>query len=122
MKEQSDKTSSFPPLPQCEMTPIIYIILSLVSLAAKAFHTPTRSCNVPLIHCALYQTPEIEGRSNTNTLSSIRPDPSKKRRVVIIGAGVGGLATAARIGKESRGWSDDVEIVVVEKNGKDMIG
>ena len=103
------------------MTPIIfYIILSLVSLAANAFHTPTRSCSVPLIQSALYQTPEIQGRSNT--LSSIRRDPSKKRRVVIIGAGVGGLATAARIAKETRGWSDDVEIVVVEKNGKDMIG
>lgn len=55
-------------------------------------------------------------------LSSISQDPSKKHRVVIIGAGVGGLSTAARIAKETRDWSETVEIVVVEKNGNDMIG
>ncbi|KAL7544592.1 hypothetical protein ACHAWF_012242 [Thalassiosira exigua] len=42
----------------------------------------------------------------------------KRSRVVVVGAGVGGLATAARVASRS----DDAEVVVVEKNGPDARG
>ena len=66
---------------------------------------------------------KVSANTDTDTSSSITTDPSKQRRVVIIGAGVGGLACAARIAAETRRWDDnDVEIIVVEKNPRDMIG
>ena len=42
-----------------------------------------------------------------------------KQRVVIIGAGVGGLATAARISSQ---LSEDVEVIVLEKNSREYVG
>jgi hypothetical protein len=85
----------------------------LLFFAADAFFVP-KTGNIKL-------APSRESRTD-DSLSSTGTNPEEKHRVVIIGAGVGGLATAARIASETRKWGNDVEIVVVEKNSRGMIG
>lgn len=46
-------------------------------------------------------------------------DGNRKLRVVIIGSGVGGLATAARLASTV---GDDVDVVVLEKNPREQLG
>lgn len=80
----------------------------------RAFHITKRRVNC--IHPSkLNATPSTE-------TPSLRSYVSGRRRVVVIGAGVGGLASAARIATETSKWEDTVEIVVIEKNGRDMMG
>ncbi|KAL9187518.1 hypothetical protein ACHAXT_001621 [Thalassiosira profunda] len=50
---------------------------------------------------------------------SVPADAPGRQRVVIIGAGVGGLATAARVASRLPGGA---EVVVLEKNGRDFVG
>lgn len=55
-------------------------------------------------------------------------DEKRKRRVLIVGAGVGGLAVASRIGSElnthvtTKKGTNSWEIVVLEKNPENMVG
>lgn len=46
-------------------------------------------------------------------------DGNRKLRVMIIGSGVGGLATAARLASTV---GDDVDVVVLEKNPREQLG
>lgn len=65
---------------------------------------------------------KLSATSSDEAPSSSTTHSPDKRRVVIIGAGVGGLASAARIAAETKDWEENVEVVVLEKNGRDMIG
>jgi NADPH-dependent 2,4-dienoyl-CoA reductase/sulfur reductase-like enzyme len=88
-------------------------LFTILTLPAVAFHATTSNSKPNL---------SIRGASSSVESQALDCD-CIKRRVVIIGAGVGGLASAARIAAETKKWEDgEVEVVVVEKNGKDMIG
>eukprot|EP00804_Cyclotella_cryptica_P014610 CCRYP_012648-RA/>CCRYP_012648-RA protein AED:0.10 eAED:0.10 QI:92/1/1/1/0.6/0.5/6/1526/676 len=105
----------------------------LLPLATEAFiastisNTPVRGRpndgrHIPFLSTLVVgstQTTDIPSEKNS---LSINKSSSHKRRVVIIGSGVGGLASAARIAAETRNWKDPVEIVVVEKNARDKLG
>ncbi|KAL7528206.1 hypothetical protein ACHAXR_002325, partial [Thalassiosira sp. AJA248-18] len=58
---------------------------------------------------------------STPTTAAAAAPGNKAQRVVVIGAGVGGLATAARISSQLT-TTHDAEIIVLEKNGRDHVG
>ena len=98
-------------------------LLSLLSLSlsfAAAFYCPRSITHLPLSEQDAAKSRAITQESD-ETLASLDTS-SNKRRVIVIGAGVGGLASAARIAAETRNWDEDVEVVVVEKNAREMIG
>ena len=98
-------------------------LISLLSLSLS-FSAAFR-CQRSITHLSRSRRDALESpfiiQESDETLVSVGTS-SRKHRVIIIGAGVGGLASAARIAAETRNWNEDVEIVVVEKNARDMIG
>ena len=72
-------------------------------------------------------TPSVAATTDTNDEMDMNHKNDSKRRVIVIGAGVGGLATAARIRSSMSASSLDenaseVEVFVLEKNGRDQLG
>lgn len=67
---------------------------------------------IALIICALQQPHSLHALSS-------RPLPRRTQRVIVVGAGVGGLATAARIKSTS---PTNIDVIILEKNSREKVG
>jgi hypothetical protein len=93
----------------------ILSLLYFLALSANAFYVPvSRVLSINVLRCTSIH-PNVSGTEDPLSNSNTSVDT---RRVVIIGAGVGGLGCAARIAAQT----ENVEIVVIEKNSRDMLG
>ena len=69
-----------------------------------------------LLQCLLLLL--LSSFQSSHAFSATAPKGGNQRRVVVIGAGVGGLATAARLASQL----PSVEIIVLEKNSREYVG
>ncbi|KAL7481227.1 hypothetical protein ACHAW6_006906 [Cyclotella cf. meneghiniana] len=107
-----------------------FYLASLLPLATKAFspstikNAPVRAHSNDVRHSPSLSTVVVSVTQSTDNQrgKTTASSSSQKHRVIIIGSGVGGLASAARIAAETRQWKDPVEIVVIEKNSRDKVG
>ena len=71
---------------------------------------------IALIMCALHPY-SLHALSSPQSSSS--PPPRRTQRVIVVGAGVGGLATAARIKSTS---PTNTDVIILEKNSREKVG
>ena len=93
-------TSSLPP-------PVTLVAVFLASLLLP-----------PCIYAFSITAPADTSSSSSNNKVVFNKHGDNQQRVVIIGAGVGGLATAARISSQM----PNVEVIVLEKNSCNKLG